>query len=229
MTTALVSCIIPVFNGERYLAEALDSIVAQTHTAIEVLVVDDGSTDGTAAVATNGRYPVRYFRQANAGPSVARNHGLRESRGAFVAFLDADDRWHPEKLERQLRLCDERPSVAATVAHAVMFHEAGSAPTPGRRPDDVPVPAYISGSLMARRAAFDRVGLFDSALSHADDTSWFLRARTLGVDVALMPDVLLYRRLHDGNMSRARRSESFDEYLRVIKSNLDLRRRGPAT
>ena len=106
-----------------------------------------------------------------------------------------------------------------------MFREAGSTASSGGRPIDVPIPAYITGTLLVTRETFDRVGLFDTSLSHADDTAWFLRARTLGVDIALLPDVLLYRRLHGGNMSEARRGESFDEYLTLIKANLDLRRR----
>jgi glycosyltransferase involved in cell wall biosynthesis len=225
MTAHMVSCIIPVFNGARYITEALDSIAAQSHAATEIIVVDDGSTDRTAEIATGHASRVRYLWQANAGPSTARNLGIREARGAFIAFLDADDRWHPEKLERQLRVFTEHPETGVAVGHAVMFREAGSTASSGGRPTDVPIPAYLTGTLLASRATFDRVGVFDTTLSHADDTSWFLRARTLGVGIELLPDVLLYRRLHDNNMSQSRRAESFDEYLRVIKSNLDLRRR----
>src|SRR5690242_4967891 len=93
-----VTCIVPVFNGERYLGEALDSIFAQGHQPLEVLVVDDGSTDGSAAVAKSYGDRVRYFFQPNAGPAAARNLGLEAARGEFIAFLDADDLWHRDKL-----------------------------------------------------------------------------------------------------------------------------------
>src|SRR5262245_10754564 len=98
----LVSCIVPVYNGEAFLGEALASIRAQRHRPIEILVVDDGSTDGTAAVVMAADAGIRYMRQDNAGGAAARNRGIGMARGTFVAFLDADDLWPPEKLERQI-------------------------------------------------------------------------------------------------------------------------------
>src|SRR5581483_6264857 len=97
----LVSVILPVYNGEKYLAAALDSVRAQTHRSFEIIVVDDGSTDGSAAVAA--RYPeVKYAYQSNGGISAARNCGIRLAVGDVFALLDADDLWLPDKLERQL-------------------------------------------------------------------------------------------------------------------------------
>src|ERR687893_681850 len=101
MSAPLVSCIVPVFNGERYLQAALDSIFAQTYRSLEVLVVDDGSTDNTAAIVGSYGDRVRYLQQDNHGPSAARNRGIEAATCEFIAFLDADDLWHAEKLERQ--------------------------------------------------------------------------------------------------------------------------------
>jgi glycosyltransferase involved in cell wall biosynthesis len=98
-----VSVIIPCYNGARFLRETLGSVLAQTHPVCEVIVVDDGSTDDSAAVAESFGPPVRVIRQANQGESVARNRGLDEAQGEWIAFLDADDVWLPEKTERQLR------------------------------------------------------------------------------------------------------------------------------
>lgn len=120
----LISCIVPVFNGERYLWEALESIFAQTYRPIEVLVVDDGSTDGTGAVAASYGSRLRYLWQPNAGPAAARNRGLEAARGEFVAFLDADDLWHPEKLARQMARFAARPGLDGSVAHVQMQWEA---------------------------------------------------------------------------------------------------------
>src|SRR5689334_9621809 len=111
MPLPLVSCVVPVYNGERYLAEALDSILAQTHRPLQAIVADDGSTDGTAAVAAAYGDRVLVLRQANAGPAAARNLGLAAARGEYVAFLDADDLWHPRKLERQLARFRARPQL----------------------------------------------------------------------------------------------------------------------
>jgi glycosyltransferase involved in cell wall biosynthesis len=107
----LISCIVPVYNSERYLGETLDSILAQTYRPLEIIVVDDGSTDGTAAVAAGYGHRVRYVRQANAGEAAARNRGLNVAEGEFVAFDDADDLWHPEKLERQVARLEHRPEI----------------------------------------------------------------------------------------------------------------------
>ncbi len=111
MTPRLISCVIPVFNGERYLGEALESVLAQSYQPLEVIVVDDGSTDGTAEVARRYGERVRYVWQPNAGETAARNLGLTAAQGEFIAFLDADDVWHSEKLERQIARFQERPEI----------------------------------------------------------------------------------------------------------------------
>ena len=100
MKRQLISCIVPVFNGELYLAEALESILKQSYRPLEIIVADDGSTDGTEAIVARFGTQVRYLYQPNSGPATARNLGLGAVRGEFVGFLDADDLWHPEKLER---------------------------------------------------------------------------------------------------------------------------------
>src|SRR5688572_20501170 len=98
VTTPTISCIVPVYNGERYIREALDSILGQTYPNLEVVVVDDGSTDATAAAVASYGNRVSYLWQPNAGPVAARNLGLGAATGDYVAFLDADDLWHLEKL-----------------------------------------------------------------------------------------------------------------------------------
>ncbi|MGB7951879.1 MAG: glycosyltransferase family A protein, partial [Candidatus Binatia bacterium] len=94
MNPPLISCIVPVFNSEKYLGEALDSIFAQSYRPLEVIIVDDGSTDGTSAVAAGYQDRVRLLKQSNQGPGATRNYGVRASQGGFVAFLDPDDLWH---------------------------------------------------------------------------------------------------------------------------------------
>jgi len=117
----LISCIVPAFNGEHYRGEALDSILSQTYRPLEILVVDDGSTDRTAALVTSYRDRVRSLFQPNAGQAAARNLGLSEARGEFVAFLDQDDLWHPEKVERQMARFAVRPELDLCVTHACNF------------------------------------------------------------------------------------------------------------
>jgi glycosyltransferase involved in cell wall biosynthesis len=228
MKLPLISCIVPVFNGERYLGEALESILKQSYQALEIIVVDDGSTDGTAAVIEHYAGQVRFLRQPNAGTAAARNSGLRVAEGEFIAFLDADDLWHLEKLERQMARFQARPELDYCVAYAQNFWVPELIEEEKRFREhriSKALPGYATGTLLARRALFDTVGQFNSTIKHADDTEWFLRASEHGATTELLPDVLLYRRLHQNNFSRLRASNSRDQYLRMLKTALDRRRR----
>jgi glycosyltransferase involved in cell wall biosynthesis len=228
MNSLLVSCIVPVFNGERYLSEALESIFSQSYRPLEVIIVDDGSTDGTSAVVAGYQDRVRILKQSNKGPSETRNYGVRESRGDFVAFLDPDDLWHPDKLARQMARFGARPELDLSVAHAELFwvsemeDEAASLRAQGRVHI---VPAYTSGTLLTRRSFFDIVGDFDDSLWFGDATDWFLRAADRGAVMELLPDVLLYHRMHTTNLTRRRLFASREEFLRIVKRSLDNRRK----
>jgi glycosyltransferase involved in cell wall biosynthesis len=228
----LISSIVPVYNGENYLAEAIESILKQDYEPSEIIVVDDGSTDGTGAVAARYGKRLRYFRQDNAGPAAARNLGINAATGDFIAFLDADDLWHSEKLSRQMSRFEARPELDYCVGHVQNFWipelKEEEKRFRGHRISK-PLPGYVTGTLMARRRLFDSVGLFNTAIVHADDTDWFLRAEDRGGTMELLPDVLLYRRLHTGNLSRLKAPSSRDQYLTVLKSALDRRRLGKTT
>jgi glycosyltransferase involved in cell wall biosynthesis len=227
MTPPLVSCIIPVFNGERYLSEALHSVLTQTHRPVEVIVVDDGSTDGTRAIANGFAGHVTYVYQANAGHGAARNAGIALATGEFVAFLDADDLWHTDKLAHQLDCFRERPSLDGCVTLVRNFWSA-EVPIEQRVPDDArvsaPVPGFRSVTLLARRIVFGLVGPFNPLLRHGNDTDWFMRAAEHGAVFAMLPEVLVERRLHGANRSRQLGAASQREYLRIIKASLDRRR-----
>ncbi len=223
----LVSCIVPVFNGERYLAEALDSILAQTYQPLDVIVVDNDSTDGTVQVAAGYGERITYFRQANAGPAGGRNRGLDAARGEFIAFLDADDLWHEEKLARQMARFEVRPELELCLTHLQHFwgpemkdeeelfrdHRFSGA-----------LPAYVVQAMLARRALFDAVGRFDPSLTPNEDTDWFMRAVDRGTVTEILPDVLIFRRMHESNLSRDQ-TTMFDLLPRIFKASLDRRRR----
>jgi glycosyltransferase involved in cell wall biosynthesis len=226
----LISCIVPVYNGERFLSEALDSMLSQTHSPIEVIVVDDGSTDGTPQVVARYGDRVRSIRQENAGPVIARNTGLGAAKGRFIAFLDADDKWSPDKLERQVAFLQANPQVDACVTHVQNFWEeelASEQEAFKEHKRGRPIPGYVTQTLLARREAFEKVGEFNTELAHGDSADWFLRARELGVEIALMPDVLVHRRMHEANISRKDAQESRDEFLAIVKRSLDRRRTAP--
>jgi len=232
MASPLISCIVPVFNGDRYIREALDSILRQTYAPLEVVVADDGSTDDTASVVATYGERVRYVWQANAGPGAARNLGLQSVRGDFVAFLDADDVWHPDKLTRQMARFEARPELDLCVTRIKNFW------VPELREEAVrfrdhplarPMPGYALSTLLARRALFEGDGRFDPGLRHTNDTDWFVRAAERGATMDLLPDVLVFRRLHPANRSRRLAGASREEYLQLVKSALDRKRSGGPT
>jgi glycosyltransferase involved in cell wall biosynthesis len=224
----LISCVIPVFNGERYLAAAVRSISGQSHRPLEIIVVDDGSTDGTASVVESLGTEVRYFRQANAGPVVARNYGLAKADGELLAFLDSDDLWHSEKLSRQLARFRERPELAYSVTLVQNFWEDDVSDERERmknHPRAKPIPGFVTDTLMVTREWLVATGGFDTSLAHGDSADWFSRVDALGGVGELLPEVLVFRRIHRASFSRQLAGESREEFLHVLKRRLDHRRR----
>ncbi len=237
MDRPLISCIVPVYNGEPYLAEALDSIRQQTYRRLEIIVVDDGSTDGTAQVISGYGQQVRGLRQSHSGPGAARNLGLREAGGTLIAFLDADDLWHPQKLARQLACFASRPGLAMCMTHLQNFWIPGLEKAAQRFRDHrfaKPLPGYAPQTLLVRRSLFETVGYFDPALQPADDLDWFLRAAEQGTEMELLPEVLVYRRVHRENVSMEPGKGTIgasmkEQLLHVLKASLDRRRRSGGT
>jgi glycosyltransferase involved in cell wall biosynthesis len=219
MSSPLVSCVIPVYNGERFLGEAIESALAQTYQPLEVIVVDDGSSDGTRGVVEQFGARVRYIWKANARQTAARNTGIAAAHGEFIAFNDADDLWHPEKAARQLaRLSESKLEVSVTHVQNFWMDEVRAEEERWKEHRRSHAMAgYAINTLIVRRRIFDQVGLFDPKWIHAADTDWFIRAELQSVRVELLPEVLVYRRLHLGNVSRKEAAFSRLEYLRLFK------------
>jgi glycosyltransferase involved in cell wall biosynthesis len=232
MEKLLISCIVPVFNGERYLGEALDSILAQTYRPIEIIVVDDGSTDGTGELVACYGDRIRYVRQANQGAPTARNLGLSVANGEFIAFLDADDLWHPDKLERQMARFEARAELDLCVTNLQRFWipelETERKRFQNHRFAEI-LPGYVTQTLLARRSLFESVGHFDTSRRVGDPMDWFLRANEHGAVIELLPDLLVYQRMHENNLSVERGTRRMtasmqNAVLDVVKASLDRRR-----
>ena len=228
MKSSLISCIIPVFNGERYLGEALDSIVAQTYRPLEIIVADDGSTDGTAEVATSYGERITYLRQSNQGAATAKNMGLSAAQGEFIAFLDADDLWHPEKLARQMARLKERPEVDLCFTRYQDFWIPELAEEEKRyqgHPLSQPASAWSICTLLTHRSVFGRFGRFDDGLRGPENMIWSLRAAGQGAVIEVLPDVLMYRRIHQHNHSRSREWAFSDGFFLILRAWRDYQRR----
>jgi glycosyltransferase involved in cell wall biosynthesis len=230
MENPLISCVVPAFNSEKYISEALESILAQTYRPIEILVVDDGSTDGTVERVLSFGDAVGLLQQETAGPAATRNSGLQETEGPIVAFLDADDLWHPEKLERQMALLGANPELDFCLTHVQMFWPAEMAQEARKfegHPRSEPIPGFATTTLLARRRVFEKLGGFGSGLWFTDATDWFVRAREAGMKMEVLPDTLVYHRMHPSNLTRRREEESREEFLQMLKRSLDRRRSDP--
>lgn len=222
----LVSVIIPLHNGSRYLRAALESVFAQTYRPFEMIVVDDGSVDDSGVIAQ--RFDdVRYIYQANQGVAAARNKGIEAARGEFLAFLDQDDLWTPEKLKLQMGQLLSDPDLGYTLTHQQFFLEPGETLPAWFRKElfsEVHT-GWVLGTLVIRRTAFEKVGNFATGYSAASDGDWFFRAKAAGIPMAVVPELLLLKRIHGGNES-ARAKEILSELRKVVKSSLDRQRSG---
>jgi glycosyltransferase involved in cell wall biosynthesis len=229
MSGPLVSCVIPAWNAERFIEEAIRSVLDQTYGQVEIIVVDDGSTDGTADVVQGFGDRVRYVAQENAGPATARNRGVAEATGAFLSFLDADDLWVADKLAKQLARFRARPDLSYSVGMVQNFWEdevAVEAEHMASHARARPIAGYVTLTLLVRRESMERVGGFDIDLSHGDAADWFQRADSMGAVGEMLDDVLARRRLHAANRSRTMASASRDEFLLMLKRRLDAGREG---
>jgi glycosyltransferase involved in cell wall biosynthesis len=214
----VVSAVIPTYNHARYVCEAVESALNQTYGRMEVIVVDDGSTDDTRARLEQYGGRVRYVHQANRGLSAARNTGIRHAKGEWVAFLDADDVWHPQKTEIQL-------TAISKVGDAGVVGSPGRGPMPDTLMPNPPVKRVgvrelllrqpVSGSsTLVRRHCFDHVGPFDESLAAVEDRDMWLRlCATFPVYQVASP--CWWYRSHEGQMSR-NAQRMLDNYCRVL-------------
>ena len=224
MENPLASIVVPVFNGEKYLDAALQSILDQDYRPIELIVVDDGSTDDTAGIA-HSYEDVQYIYQENQGPSAARNAGIWVAHGEFISFLDADDRWTPDKLTVQIGYLQMHPDVDFVVAKRRMVIEEG-VEKPSWYQDRVfekDSSCFGAGALVARKTAFDKVGLYNTHYRFGENAEWLARAKDAGVNMAVLPQTLLISRVHENNQTH-HQDEMRANILKALKHSIDRKR-----
>jgi glycosyltransferase involved in cell wall biosynthesis len=227
MAQALISCIIPVYNGARYLREAIDSILGQSYRPLQVIVADDGSTDNTPDIAAEYGDRITYIQQPNQGYAAAKNLGLSVAKGDLIAFLDADDVWHSEKLKRQIPIMQDRPTIDLCFTYYENFWMPELADEQRRYQGNSmsqPQTAWSISTLVIRRTAFDRFGNFHDGTRGIENTTWFLRAAGQGAVVEILPEILMYRRFNAESFTRDR-TRLVNNFFPILKEWKDQRNR----
>ncbi|MGH9797079.1 MAG: glycosyltransferase family 2 protein [Candidatus Polarisedimenticolia bacterium] len=220
-----VSVIIPAYNRADLLPATLESVFAQGWREFEIVVVDDGSTDGTAALLASYGDRIRWVAQQNRGVAAARNRGIREARGAFLAFLDSDDLWEPDALGKIMQAFEDHPDAGLV---AIMAREITAA---GERTGIVygkrtPGPFFSTAGLLwgdqggcswfvVRRDVLERVGLYDESLRSAEECDLCLRLSFV-TRMVVVREPLLLRRAHPGNLSRNRLTNA-RHWIRILE------------
>jgi glycosyltransferase involved in cell wall biosynthesis len=222
-----LSVCIPAYQAERYVREAIESVLADVPDGAEIILVDDGSTDATHAVAASYEPRIRILRQAHGGIGAAFNTAVAASSGDVIAAIDADDLWLAGKTEAQLRRLAAEPQVDVVFGHAYEF-VSPDVPTEMRarwRYRETPAPGILRGAMMIRRSAWDRVGAMDTDLHVGEFVAWYARAVDAGLRMSVLSQVVLARRIHGAN-TVLNAWESHGDYLQVVWAVLERRRGG---
>lgn len=232
-----ISVIIPTYNGSRFIGETLESVLAQTLQPDEVLVIDDGSTDDTAAIAESFAPRVRVFRRSNQHQAAARNFGVQQASSEWISFIDHDDQWEPNKLERQMEELSRQPDADVCYTARVNFVQDGDT---FRRGKIISVPpaqdiqrslyvntTFMPGSVLIRRSAYLAAGGFDPKLKLVEDWDLWLRLLHRGTRFAACPEPLLLHRIHS-NMQSKNAMDALAEAKHIYRRHV-LPRLSPAT
>jgi glycosyltransferase involved in cell wall biosynthesis len=223
-----ISVVIPAFNAASYLREAISSVRAEVEDRAEIIVVDDGSSDDTAAIAEAHADSVTCIRRIRrGGAGAARNQGVAAARGRCLAFLDADDRWPAGRLRALASALHGAAAPRIAFGHVRQFlcPEMDPEARPRLRCPAGPTPGYCAGAMLMHREDFQRVGPFDEDLKLGEFIGWFARARDLGLASVMIAEVVLERRIHGANQTIRHRADHAD-YIHAVKRALDRRRPG---
>ncbi|MDZ8188157.1 MAG: glycosyltransferase [Nostoc sp. ChiSLP02] len=222
--TLSISVILPVYNGERFLVQAIENIQGQNYQPLEIIVVDDGSTDRTAEIAKEFEDNIHYIYQPNQGPSSARNRGIKSARGEAIAFLDVDDLWEEGVLAEFADYLVANPEVDI-VQGLIQQMQIENLPSENDsyqfKPVFQPYQFINLGSAIYRRSVFDRVGLLDPKLHDNEDTDWFMRAWENDICKVVIPKLMLYYRKHDRNMTLHQKDLVHFGMLKIYKRRID--------
>jgi glycosyltransferase involved in cell wall biosynthesis len=219
----LISVILPIHNSEKYLREAIDSVFKQNYTPIELIAIDDGSTDGSSQIIKDHTGNIQYYYQTNQGPAAARNLGIQKANGEFVTFIDGDDLWPDDKLKNQMGCFEKFPEteiVQGLVKRVDILQPDGYAENNGE--DQLFIHSNL-GAMLIRRTVFDKIGLFDKTLTYHSDTDFWFRARESGIKIMVDKRVALIYRIHGQNHTSGKTTKTLG-FAGILKKSMDRRR-----
>ncbi|MEN8153737.1 MAG: glycosyltransferase family A protein [Acidobacteriota bacterium] len=217
-----VSVIIPAYNGEKYLGEAIESVLSQSLEPMEIIVINDGSDDETYKIEKTFSGYIKYLSQDRKGLGFSRNRGIEQSNGNFTAHLDADDLWEKEKLLFQYETFKENRDVEITGGLMRSFYspeidieEIKSIYCP---PD--PIPSFSASAIVVKKSCYKRIGFYSTGIDDAPDLEWFIRAREYGIKEIMINKILCHRRIHKSNTG-IRNADTNRKRLHLLKQKLD--------
>ncbi len=238
-----ISVVIPAYNAGKYIARAIDSVLAQSRAADEIIVVDDGSTDNTAEIVAQYRSRVMYIHQDNAGASVARNAGIEAATGQWIAFLDADDEWLPEKLAIQLELLERNPDLMWVTGNYILcacrtsrqrVHiapEKAASLTDGKDFFISYFEAFVqdawgcTDTMLVRRDVFEEIGVFEVGKNRNEDMDMWFRIAYRSPQVGYVSNpIAVYHLDVPGSLIRDRSTMAVGAYCDFLERNLELSR-----
>ena len=225
MSPPLVSVILPVYNGEKYLTESINCVLSQKYQPIELIIVDDGSIDATSQIAAKYPNQARYFYQANSGPAAARNLAIRKAKGEFIAFIDYDDLWPENKLNNQMQCFEQFPSVDIVqgLIRRIVLPSKHKNGLEKKGIDHLFIYSNL-GSMIMRRSVFDTIGFFDEDLYYHEDTDLWLRVRESDLKVLVQRKEALIYCIHDTNLTTGKDIIS-TKYLGILRKSINRRRK----
>jgi glycosyltransferase involved in cell wall biosynthesis len=221
-----ISVIVPCYNVAPFVSLAIRSILDQTHPAQEIIVVDDGSTDGTCEVLTSFSAAVTLRQQVHRGVGAALNNGIACASGEVIAFLDADDLWVRNKLELQTKALNEWPELDAVFGYARNFLDRDSDAKPPSADSYLgpPVPGFVRGTMLVRRDFLSQVGPFIEDRQHGDFLEWYARASATGFRWTMLRDLVHFRRVHHTNLGVRDKAQQNEDYLAILRDIIRRRR-----
>lgn len=221
-----ISVVIAAYNADAYVVEAIESVLAQSVPAGEVIVVDDGSTDGTRGVLERFGDRITTVTQNNSGQAAALNRGLAMARGELIGFCDADDLWTPRKLDMQLRLLAGNGDIEAVFGKVQQFvsPEVPDGQRQRLQPAIEIMHSELKQCMLIRRAALDRIGPFDETLPATFFIAWLGGAKQRGLKIAHVDEVVVRRRLHLGNGGRVNTEAQNLETLAALRKAIKAHR-----